>query len=295
MENNSSTGLLSRRAFFRQSRLAPYLQRERGISGDGDELQQLLFADDIKALNMSGRSATTTPTRGANTAAAASTISAVSNHNTPIQHLHGDADAAAGGSSSQRSGGGQLRNISSLNQLLPRVQSDSTIPRIAATNRVQQGQGRSPIRGIIHNSGGAAAARRNAATEASSLAQDGNAMAATAITGSAGSSGNLLPDWRLRDRMKTVGVGLVMALNVGTDPPDVVKPNPCAVLQCWMDPRTVSRAKAKEIIGERLEQQYAKWQLARTARPLKYRRALDPAVEDVRNLCLQLRRQARTE
>lgn len=103
------------------------------------------------------------------------------------------------------------------------------------------------------------------------------------------------PDWRLKDRMKTVGVGLVMALNVGTDPPDLAKPHPCAVLECWIDPRSVSRSKAKEIIGERLEQQYAKWQLARAARPLKYRRALDPTVDDVRALCLQLRRQARNE
>jgi hypothetical protein len=63
-----------------------------------------------------------------------------------------------------------------------------------------------------------------------------------------------------------------------------------------MDPFCCSRAKAKEWIGERLEQQYAKWQLlARTARPLKYRQALDPTVEDVRTLCFNLRRQARTE
>jgi Raptor N-terminal CASPase like domain len=167
-----------------------------------------------------------------------------------------------------------------LNQLLPRVQSDSTIPRIAATNRAVQ-QGRSPIR------------------RAADVAPDEIAAANSILMSPAGSHNGssimISPDWRLRDRMKTVGVGLVMALNVGTDPPDVVKPHPCAVLQCWMDPRTVSRAKAKEIIGERLEQQYAKWQLARTARPLKYRRALDPTVEDVRNLCLQLRRQARTE
>jgi WD40 repeat protein len=105
----------------------------------------------------------------------------------------------------------------------------------------------------------------------------------------------ITPDWRLRDRMKTVGVGLILALNVGTDPPDVTKPSPCATLQCWMDPFCCSRAKAKEWIGERLEQQYAKWQLAKTARPLKYRRALDPTVEDVRTLCMNLRRQARTE
>jgi regulatory associated protein of mTOR len=57
----------------------------------------------------------------------------------------------------------------------------------------------------------------------------------------------------------------------------------------------MSRSKAKEIIGERLEAQYAKWQLARTARPLKCRRVIDPTFEDVRGLCVQLRRQARNE
>lgn len=103
------------------------------------------------------------------------------------------------------------------------------------------------------------------------------------------------PSWRLRDRMKTVGVGLVMALNIGTDPPDIVKPHPCAKLQCWMDPSSITRSKAKEEIGERLEAQYARWQQQRAARPLKYRRALDPTVEDVRALCLWLRRQARHE
>ena len=79
------------------------------------------------------------------------------------------------------------------------------------------------------------------------------------------------------------------------DPPDVTKPHPCAVLQCWTDPRTISRSAAKGLIVERLEQQYAKWQLARTGRPLKYKKALDPTVEDVRELCLSLRRQAKTE
>lgn len=114
------------------------------------------------------------------------------------------------------------------------------------------------------------------------------------IHSTAGSS-EITPSWRLRDRMKTVGVGLVMALNVGTDPPDIIKPHPCAKLQCWMDPSSVTRQKAKEKIGERLEAQYARWQQQRAARPLKYRRALDPTVEDVRALCLWLRRQARHE
>lgn len=111
----------------------------------------------------------------------------------------------------------------------------------------------------------------------------------------ASSPSEIIPTWRLKDRMKTVGVGLVMALNVGTDPPDITKPHPCAKLQCWMDPTSMSRSKAKEKIGERLEAQYANWQQQRGARPLKYRKALDPTVEDVRALCLGLRRHAKHE
>lgn len=35
-------------------------------------------------------------------------------------------------------------------------------------------------------------------------------------------------------QMKTVSVALVLCLNVGTDPPDVVKTQPCARLECWI-------------------------------------------------------------
>uniref|UniRef100_A0A8C4QW02 Raptor N-terminal CASPase-like domain-containing protein n=1 Tax=Eptatretus burgeri TaxID=7764 RepID=A0A8C4QW02_EPTBU len=37
--------------------------------------------------------------------------------------------------------------------------------------------------------------------------------------------------WRMKDRMKTVSVALVLCLNVGVDPPDVVKTSPCARLE----------------------------------------------------------------
>ena len=100
------------------------------------------------------------------------------------------------------------------------------------------------------------------------------------------------PSWRLKERMKTVGVCLVLALNIGTDPPDLNKPTPCAKLQCWLDPTSISRAKAKERIGERLEQQYAKWQ---QRSKLKYRRALDPTVDVVKDLCLRMREAAKSE
>lgn len=37
--------------------------------------------------------------------------------------------------------------------------------------------------------------------------------------------------------MKTVSVALVLCLNVGVDPPDVVKTTPCARLECWIGER----------------------------------------------------------
>mmetsp|Transcript_1160 Transcript_1160/g.2189 ORF Transcript_1160/g.2189 Transcript_1160/m.2189 type:complete len:1924 (+) Transcript_1160:412-6183(+) len=107
------------------------------------------------------------------------------------------------------------------------------------------------------------------------------------------------PTWRLKERMKTVGVCLILALNIGTDPPDLNKPNPCAKLQCWLDPTSISRAKAKERIGERLEQQYARWQpqygRSQQRPKVKYRRALDPTVDIVKELCFRMRESAKNE
>lgn len=34
--------------------------------------------------------------------------------------------------------------------------------------------------------------------------------------------------------MKTVSVALVLCLNLGVDPPDVVKTHPCARWECWI-------------------------------------------------------------
>lgn len=41
----------------------------------------------------------------------------------------------------------------------------------------------------------------------------------------------------LCSQMKTVSVALVLCLNVGVDPPDVVKTTPCARLECWIGKR----------------------------------------------------------
>ena len=44
----------------------------------------------------------------------------------------------------------------------------------------------------------------------------------------------------MRERMKTVSVALVICLNVGVDPPDVTKTQPCARQECWVDPLSLN-------------------------------------------------------
>ena len=95
--------------------------------------------------------------------------------------------------------------------------------------------------------------------------------------------------WRLKDRMKTAGVALVLCLNLGTDPPDVVKPTPCARRECWFDP-TGPKQKGLEVIGNALQQQYERWQSK-----AKYKQCLDPTSEDLRRLCINLRKVAKND
>lgn len=60
--------------------------------------------------------------------------------------------------------------------------------------------------------------------------------------------------------MKTVGVALVVCLNIGVDPPDVIKTTPCAKLECWIDPYSLPPSKAVDAIGKTLQIQYERWQ-----------------------------------
>lgn len=89
--------------------------------------------------------------------------------------------------------------------------------------------------------------------------------------------------------MKTVSVAIVLCLNVGVDPPDVVKPNPCAVMQCWTDPLTLP-TKAAETIATKLIKQYERWQPR-----ARYKHSTDPTIEDVKKLCNSLRRTSKEE
>ncbi len=66
-------------------------------------------------------------------------------------------------------------------------------------------------------------------------------------------------NWRI-PRLKTVGIGLVLALNIGIDPPDVLRCPPCAKLEAWVDPTQAAAAISAENISKALQSQYEPWQ-----------------------------------
>jgi regulator-associated protein of mTOR len=83
---------------------------------------------------------------------------------------------------------------------------------------------------------------------------------------------------------------LVVCLNIGTDPPDVVKTNPCAKLECWIDPFLLIPQKSLEAIGKNLHTQYETIN-GRT----RFKLSLDPSVEETKKICCQMRRSAKEE
>ncbi|KAF2207340.1 hypothetical protein CERZMDRAFT_51226 [Cercospora zeae-maydis SCOH1-5] len=118
-------------------------------------------------------------------------------------------------------------------------------------------------------------------------------------------AGNLPPDfdtkhmvteWRMKDRLKTVSALLSVCLNVGVDPPDVIKTNPCARLECWVDPvppdnntcQNSNNTNAQ--IGKNLQSQYENLSL-RT----RYKAIMDPTIEELRKYTTSLRKTAHAE
>ncbi|KAI9817705.1 MAG: hypothetical protein M1832_004599 [Thelocarpon impressellum] len=100
-----------------------------------------------------------------------------------------------------------------------------------------------------------------------------------------------LQEWRMKDRLKTVSAALAVCLNLGVDPPDVIKTNPCAKLEAWVDPAALAAGpKAMENIGKNLQSQYETLSI-RT----RYRQHLDPSIDDTKKFCSQLRRNAKDE
>lgn len=97
--------------------------------------------------------------------------------------------------------------------------------------------------------------------------------------------------WRIADRHRTVNAALVLCLNLGVDPPDIIKTQPCAKMEAWINPTHITDSKkAIEQIGKNLQSQYETLS-TRT----KYKQCLDPNVEDAKRFCMGLRRSAREE
>ncbi|KAJ3813805.1 hypothetical protein F5876DRAFT_34250 [Lentinula aff. lateritia] len=100
--------------------------------------------------------------------------------------------------------------------------------------------------------------------------------------------------WRhtssLPTKLKTANAALVLCLNIDVDPPDVVKTSPCAVLECWVDPRSMPSIKALEHIGANLKSQFEN-----LSQKIQYKPILDPSFEDLRKACQQLRKQAKDD
>ncbi|GMT33590.1 hypothetical protein PFISCL1PPCAC_24887 [Pristionchus fissidentatus] len=99
--------------------------------------------------------------------------------------------------------------------------------------------------------------------------------------------------WRKygKERMKTVSVALILCLHLGVDPPDKEpKPKPCAKLEAWVDPTAGQNNKATAKIAAALQKNYERWQPR-----ARYKVAADPTVEEVRRICVGMRRGARPQ
>lgn len=99
-------------------------------------------------------------------------------------------------------------------------------------------------------------------------------------------------DWSHRDRTKTVSAALLVCLNLGVDPPDVIKTNPCASMECWVDVSslTTQNNKILETIGKRLQDQYENLSMK-----TRYKQYLDPSIDELKRLTVALRRNAKDE
>ena len=109
-------------------------------------------------------------------------------------------------------------------------------------------------------------------------------------------SAALVCDWRMRDRLKTVSAVLAVCLNVGVDPPDVIKTNPCARLECWVDPipaegnSSTSTNNSNASIGKNLQAQYEN-----LAMRTRYKVVLDPTIEELKRYTVNTRKNAHHE
>ena len=96
--------------------------------------------------------------------------------------------------------------------------------------------------------------------------------------------------WRSTSgKIKTAQAALVLCLqpNTDVDPPDIVKMNPCATLEAWVDPHTAAAPRAIETIGQNLQHQFEGLNPK-----ISYKPFLDPSKDDLKRFCITMRKQA---
>ncbi|GJD12372.1 Regulatory-associated protein of mTOR [Galdieria sulphuraria] len=100
----------------------------------------------------------------------------------------------------------------------------------------------------------------------------------------------VVENWRIRHRVKISSVGLVLCLSEGPQLYEEGKPNPCATLECWIDPLKLGSQRPSEVVSAALQGQYERWQPK-----AQYHLVAEPTLDDVHKLCLQLRSEAKDE
>lgn len=101
-----------------------------------------------------------------------------------------------------------------------------------------------------------------------------------------------ITDWKsVGNKRKTTMAALVMCLNLGIPPPDIMRPQEYPYLEAFVNPSTYPDSKlALQAIGKSLQSNYES-----ISSRAKYKQSLDPSVEDLKRLCTSLRRNAKDE
>ncbi|KAK8809660.1 hypothetical protein WA158_000603 [Blastocystis sp. Blastoise] len=98
------------------------------------------------------------------------------------------------------------------------------------------------------------------------------------------------PRYKSKKKIRTSIIVLTICLNVGIPPPGVVKPEVCAVEECWYDPYVFETAeKAVLYIGRRLQRQYESF--GKALQKIHIKQLIDPSIEVMETNCKKIRGQ----
>ncbi|TID15735.1 hypothetical protein CANINC_004264 [Pichia inconspicua] len=101
-----------------------------------------------------------------------------------------------------------------------------------------------------------------------------------------------ITDWKSTgNKKKTTMAALVLCLNLGIPPPDIIRPQEYPILEAFVNPTTYPDSKlALQAIGKSLQSNYES-----ISSRAKFKHSLDPSVEDLKRLCTSLRRNAKDD